>query len=97
MACCARRHGPTGPLCLATEDRITTPALNETKKIIKVVRDLSRPFRITKGRDFRLKDVDPNDTLEFTKEEDKPRAKDALAMGVMAVSDLQEKLYAQWS
>ena len=67
----------------------------ETKKIIKIVRDLSRPFRITKGKDFRLKDVDPNDTLEFTKEEDKPRAKDALAMGVTALSDLQEKLYAQ--
>jgi hypothetical protein len=38
----------------------------EAKKIIKIVRDLSRPFRITKGKDFRLKDVDPNDTLEFT-------------------------------
>ena len=67
----------------------------ETKKIIKIVRDLSRPFRITKGKNFRLKDVDPNDTLEFTKEEDKPRAKDALAMGVMALSDLQDMLYAQ--
>jgi polyphosphate kinase 2 PPK2 len=67
----------------------------ETEKIIKIVRDLSRPFRITKGKDFRLKDVDPNDTLEFTKEEDKPRAKDALAMDVMALSDLREKLYAQ--
>jgi len=65
------------------------------KTIIKIVRDLSRPFRITKGRDFRLKDVDPNDTLQFTKEADKPRAKEALAMGVMALADLQEKLYAQ--
>jgi PPK2 family polyphosphate:nucleotide phosphotransferase len=65
------------------------------KKIIKIVRDLSRPFRITKGRNFRLKDVDPNDTLQFTKEADKPRAKEALAMGVMALADLQEKLYAQ--
>jgi PPK2 family polyphosphate:nucleotide phosphotransferase len=65
------------------------------KKIIKIVRDLSRPFRVTKGRDFRLKDIDPNDTLQFTKEADKPRAKEALAMGVMALADLQEKLYAQ--
>jgi len=65
------------------------------KNIIKIVRDLSRPFRVTKGKDFRLKDVDPNDTLEFTKEEDKPRAKEALALGVTALADLQEKLYAQ--
>jgi len=65
------------------------------KKIIKIVRDLSRPFRVTKGRDFRLKHIDPNDTLQFTKESDKPRAKEALAMGVMALADLQEKLYAQ--
>src|SRR6187397_2575159 len=65
------------------------------KDIIQIVRDISRPFRITKGKKFRVKDVDPNDTLEFTKEEDKPRAKEALAMGVMALADLQGKLYAQ--
>ena len=67
----------------------------KSKEIIDVVRDLSRPFRVTKGKGFRLKDVDPDDTLNFTKEADKPRAKEALAMGVMALADLQEKLYAQ--
>jgi PPK2 family polyphosphate:nucleotide phosphotransferase len=67
----------------------------ETKKIIKIVHDLSGPFRVTKGKHFRLKDVDPADTLEFTKEADKPRAKEALAMGVTALADLQEMLYAQ--
>jgi len=67
----------------------------ETRRIIKIVRDLSGPFRVTKGKDFRLKDVDPNDTLEFTKEVDKPRAKEALAMDVLALADLEEKLYAQ--
>ena len=65
------------------------------RSMIEVVRDLSRPFRVTKGKSFRLKDVDPNDTLSFTKEADKPRAKEALAVGVMALADLQEKLYAQ--
>jgi Polyphosphate kinase 2 (PPK2) len=39
--------------------------------------------------------VDPDDTLEFTKEADKPRAKEALAHGVMALAELQDKLYAQ--
>src|SRR5438046_6661502 len=67
----------------------------ETKEIIKRARGLAKPFRVSKGRDFRLKDVDPNDTLEFTKEADKPRAKESLAMGVTALAELQDKLYAQ--
>src|SRR5204863_1642181 len=67
----------------------------ETKEIIQNAHELARPFRISKGKDFRLKDVDPDDTLDFTKEEDKPRAKEALAMGVTALDELQDKLYAQ--
>ena len=66
-----------------------------TKEIIKITQKIAGPFRVIKGKDFRLKDVDPNDTLEFTKEEDKPRAKEALAMGVRALAELQEELYAQ--
>src|SRR5580765_3653352 len=67
----------------------------KTKEIIKRAPELAKPFRISKGRDFRLKDVDPSDTLDFTKEADKPRAKEALAMGVTALAELQDKLYAQ--
>ena len=67
----------------------------KTKELIKNARELVRPFRISKGKDFRLKDVDPDDTLEFTKEADKPRAKEVLATGVMALAELQDKLYAQ--
>src|SRR6187401_3547555 len=67
----------------------------KTKEIIKRARELAEPFRISKGKDFRLKDVDPDNTLEFTKEADKPRSKEALAMGVTALSELQDKLYAQ--
>ena len=67
----------------------------KTKEIIKNAREIARPFRISKGKDFRLKDVDPNDTLDFTKEADKPRSKEALAMGVAALAELQDKLYAQ--
>jgi PPK2 family polyphosphate:nucleotide phosphotransferase len=65
------------------------------KEIIKIIRQIARPFRVTKGKDFRLKDVDPEDTLDFTKEEHKPAAKEALALGVAALADLQDKLYAQ--
>src|SRR5437899_9577786 len=67
----------------------------KTKEVIKRAREFAKPFRITKGKDFRLKDVDPDDTLEFTKEADKPRAKEALATSVTALAELQDKLYAQ--
>ena len=56
----------------------------KTKEIIKVARHGAKPFRVRKGKDFRLKDVDPNNTREFTKEADKARAKQALANGVTA-------------
>jgi len=63
-------------------------------RVIKRAREISRPFRVISGKGFRLKDVDPDDTLDL-KAEDKPRAKEALKIGVEALSDLQEKLYAQ--
>ena len=65
------------------------------KGIIKIVRRIARPFRVTKGKDFCQKDVNPDDTLDFTKQEHKPAAKEALALGVAALADLQDKLYAQ--
>src|SRR6266404_603825 len=67
----------------------------KTKEIIETASELAKPFRISKGKNVRLKDVDPDDTLDFTKEADKPRAKEALAMGVTALAELQDKLYAQ--
>ncbi len=53
------------------------------KDTIKRARGFSKPFRITDDRDFRLKDIDPGETLGLGSE-DKPRAKEALAMGVEA-------------
>jgi PPK2 family polyphosphate:nucleotide phosphotransferase len=67
----------------------------KTKEIIKIARRLAGPFRVSEGKHFRLKDVDPNDTLEFTKDADKSRAKEALTTGVAAMAELQDKLYAQ--
>ena len=62
--------------------------------IVKAAHKFSEPFRITNGKKFRLKDHDPGDTLDFT-DKDKPRAKEALAAGVQALAELQDKLYAQ--
>ena len=65
----------------------------EMKNLIKKARKLAKPFRVTDDS-FRLKDIDPRDTLEFTSE-DKPRAKEALAMGIDLLAELQDMLYAQ--
>jgi PPK2 family polyphosphate:nucleotide phosphotransferase len=65
------------------------------KQIIKRAKEVAKPFRVSKGKDFRLKDVDPGDTLEFTKDEHKARAKEVLAMGITELAELQDKLYAQ--
>jgi PPK2 family polyphosphate:nucleotide phosphotransferase len=64
------------------------------KDTIKRARGFSTPFRITDDRDFRLKHFDPGETLGLGSE-DKPRAKEALAMGVEALAQLQDRLYAQ--
>ena len=64
------------------------------KEFLKEVHELARPFRVTDGDGFRLKDIDPGDTLNF-KSEDKPRAKEALVAGIQALASLQDMLYAQ--
>jgi PPK2 family polyphosphate:nucleotide phosphotransferase len=65
----------------------------KTKEIIKQARKLAKPFRVTDGKKFHLKDIDPGELLGFTSE-DKPRAKEALAMGIVALAELQDRLYA---
>src|SRR5436309_306768 len=68
------------------------------KEIVKRAKRFSDPFRIEDGKGFRLKDIDPADTLDL-KAGDKPRAVEALAQGVLALASLQDMLYAQdrWS
>jgi PPK2 family polyphosphate:nucleotide phosphotransferase len=66
----------------------------KTKEIISRAHPFAEPFQVDKGKNFRLKDFDPGDTLGF-KNEDKPRAKEALLSGVKALAELQDKLYAQ--
>lgn len=65
-----------------------------TKEVLRRAAKLERHYRVTDGSDFRLKDVDPGDTREFT-DEDKPRSEAALAAGVRVLADLQDRLYAQ--
>jgi PPK2 family polyphosphate:nucleotide phosphotransferase len=70
----------------------------KTKQVIEAARKFAKPYRVTKGKKFRLKDVDPGDTGEL-KSKDKARAKEALQTGVEALTQLQDMLYGQdrWS
>ncbi len=64
------------------------------QRLIKNAHTFAKRFCVSDGDRFRLKDVDPGDTLHLDSE-DKPRAKEALARGVEALAGLQDMLYAQ--
>lgn len=65
----------------------------EIQAFIKKARKFAKPFRVT-DKSFRLKNIDPDDTLHLNSE-DKPRAKEALAMGISVLAEFQNMLYAQ--
>ncbi len=64
------------------------------KDFLKQAKKYSEPFRITYGKGFRLKQVDPANTLSFDTDE-KPKAQQGLEAGVALLAKLQDKLYAQ--
>ena len=56
------------------------------------LREFAKPFRVTDGSQFRLKDFDPADTQGLKSKE---HAKKDLVRGIARLTELQEKLYAQ--
>ena len=54
--------------------------------------DLAKAFRVTDGKQFRLKDWDPDDTRGLKSRE---KAQEALTQGIARLSEDQDKLYAQ--
>jgi len=70
-----------------TEANLNQPHAMKLKEIIKRAHKFSKPFRVTDGDKFRLKDIDPGETLGYGSE-DKPRAKEALQTGVEALAEL---------
>jgi PPK2 family polyphosphate:nucleotide phosphotransferase len=60
----------------------------------KLLDKFLRPYRVTKGKGFRLGDHDPGDTHGF-KSEQKDDARTLLARGIEWLAEEQEKLYAQ--
>jgi PPK2 family polyphosphate:nucleotide phosphotransferase len=68
------------------------------KSMRKRIEKLVEPYQVTRGKDFRLKDVDPDDTRGIGSEQ-KDEAKEWLTRGVGWLAELQGRLYAQdqWS
>ena len=52
---------------------------------------LIKPYRVTDGRGFRLKQIDPGDTRGLKKE----KAQELLQRGIQRLAAMQDKLYAQ--
>ena len=70
----------------------------DNNAILKRIEKLVSPYRVTKGKGFRLKDIDPDDTQKLGSE-NKQEAKEWLAKGVEWLAEQQDMLYAQdrWS
>jgi PPK2 family polyphosphate:nucleotide phosphotransferase len=68
------------------------------KEIVAAARRFVEPYRIERGKGFRLRRFDPGDTGGLG-EEQKPQARELLSEGVRWLAEEQAKLYAQnrWS
>jgi len=64
-----------------------------TDKQLDRIRKIIKPYCITDGKSFKLKNIDPDDTGDFDKD-DKENFKLALEDGIKMLRELQEKLYA---
>ena len=70
------------------------PSSMDQDAILKRSRSFCAPYCISEGDQFRLKQVDPADTLHLDKN-NKKAAQAVLAEGVELLAALQDKLYAQ--
>jgi PPK2 family polyphosphate:nucleotide phosphotransferase len=66
----------------------------EKRERRKRIGKLVDPYRVTRGKKFRLKDFDPGDTGGFGSDQ-KPMARELLEEGLMWLAEEQDKLYAQ--
>ena len=62
--------------------------------VIKAATKFSKPFRVDNGKDFRLKNVDPGDTLR-ARLRSQAAGEGGAATGIEALAELQDMLYAQ--
>ena len=84
-------------LANASVDRTSKGRPHGEKEILDRIQKYVDPFRITKGKGFRLKDFDPGDTCGL--QLDKGEAADSSQRGTEWLAEEQDMLYAQdrWS
>jgi PPK2 family polyphosphate:nucleotide phosphotransferase len=73
---------------------IKAPTAAKKKELLARIEKFIDPYRVTRGKGFRLKDFDPADTQGIQSER-KPEAKGLLEMGVQWLAHEQDRLYAQ--
>ena len=80
------------------ESKITAITELSRKEFIIRAKKLSKPYRVTSDKKFKLKDFPTSIDTDLGKG-DKPVAHHALQLGVQELAEMQEKLYAQdkWS
>ena len=66
----------------------------ERRERWKRINKLVSPYRVTRGKKFRLKDFDPGDTGGLGSDQ-KPMARGLLEKGIQWLAEEQDKLYAQ--
>ena len=66
----------------------------ERSEMLKRIGKLVDPYRITRGKKFRLKDFDPGDTGGLESDQ-KPVARELLEKGIQWLAEEQDKLYAE--
>jgi PPK2 family polyphosphate:nucleotide phosphotransferase len=66
----------------------------ERSEMLKRIGKLVEPYRVTRGKKFRLKDFDPGDTGGLGSDH-KPEARELLEKGIQWLDEEQDKLYAQ--
>jgi PPK2 family polyphosphate:nucleotide phosphotransferase len=78
--------------------RLENLGQSSKKERIQRAKKFSKKFCVDDGKDFKLKDYDPDEDGGLG-QEDKPLAKQALQLGVEALATMQDILYAQdrWS
>jgi polyphosphate kinase 2 (PPK2 family) len=66
----------------------------EKREMLKRIGKLVDPYRVTRGKKFRLEDFDPGDTGGLGSDH-KPMARELLGKGIQWLAEEQDKLYAQ--
>jgi PPK2 family polyphosphate:nucleotide phosphotransferase len=86
------------PVTQPVNSKITELTGLSRKEFISRAKKVSKPYRVTSDKKFKLKDFPTDGSTELAKEE-KQFSQQALQLGVQTIAELQDKMYAQnkWS